>query len=117
MFRAQAEPLLSLRKKCFRDWRYSSSGAFFSSIAMSFNSLDSKTSPHTWHSTYSDSSSRETICTCGCLHCSGLTFFWEDGEGWLSVINVSTVRPLRGNVVFPELAIFCGGELKDVKYP
>jgi hypothetical protein len=25
------------------------------------------------------------------LHCSGLTFFWEDGEGWLSVINVSTV--------------------------
>jgi hypothetical protein len=51
------------------------------------------------------------------LHCSGLTFFWEDGEGWLSVINVSTVRPLRGNLVFPELAIFCGGELKDVKYP
>ena len=98
MFWARAARLLSLRKKCFRDWRHSSlftlhtsSGAFFSSIAMSFNSLDSKTSPHSWHSIYSESSSRETICTRGCLHCSGLTFFWEDGEGWLSVINVSTV--------------------------
>ena len=64
-----------------------SSGSFFSSIAMSFNSLDSKTSPHSWHSTYSDSSSRETICTRGCLHCSGATFFWADCDGWLSVIN------------------------------
>jgi len=79
---------------------HSSSGAFFSSIAMSFNSLASKTSPHSWHSTYSDSSSRETICTRGCLHCSGLTFFGGGGDGWLDIINLPTVHLSRGNVHF-----------------
>src|SRR4051794_40045885 len=39
-----------------------------SSIAMSLNSLESKTSPHSLHSTYSASSSRDTICTRRCLH-------------------------------------------------
>src|ERR1700758_3789095 len=39
-----------------------------SSMAISLNSLDSKTSPHSRHSTYSVSSSRLTICTRGCLH-------------------------------------------------
>ena len=71
---------------------YSSSGSFFSSIAMSLNSLDSKTSRHSWHSTYSVSSSRETICTRGCLHGSGAAFFWGDGEGWLGVINSLAVH-------------------------
>jgi len=112
MFRAQAEPLLSLRKKCFLGLRHPSSGSFVSSIAMSFNSLDSKTSPHSWHSTYSDSSSRETICTCGCLQCSGLTFFREECEGWPGVINLSTVQLSRGKYVFTKFAIFCGGELR-----
>jgi hypothetical protein len=79
---------------------HSSSGSFFSSIAMSFNSLASKTSPHSWHSTYSDSSSRETICTRGCLHCSGLTFFGGDCDGWLDIINLPTIHLLRGNVRF-----------------
>jgi len=84
---------------------------------MSFNSLDSKTSPHSWHSTYSDSSSRETICTRGCLHSSGLTFCWGDRDGWLGVINLSTAQFWRGNVAFcPELAIFCGGKQRVVKY-
>lgn|SRR5580704_67339 len=45
-----------------------SGGGVLSSIAMSLNSLDSKTSPHSRHSTYSESSSRLTICTRGCLH-------------------------------------------------
>ena len=40
---------------------YSSSNSLFSSIAISFNSLDSNTSPHSLHSTYSESSSRDTI--------------------------------------------------------
>jgi hypothetical protein len=79
---------------------HSSSGSFFSSIAMSFNSLASKTSPHSWHSTYSDSSSRETICTRGCLHCSGLTFFGGDCDGWLDIINLPTIHLSRGNVRF-----------------
>src|ERR1039458_8652745 len=38
-----------------------------SSIFMSLNSLDSKISPHSLHSTNSESSSRLTICTRGCL--------------------------------------------------
>ncbi len=36
-------------------------------MAMSSNSLESKTSPHSWHSTYSTSSSRATTRTFGCL--------------------------------------------------
>src|SRR5205085_5151972 len=37
-------------------------------MAMSLNSLASKTSPHSLHSTNSLSSSRATTCTRGCLH-------------------------------------------------
>src|ERR1019366_1094400 len=96
---------------------YSASGSFFSSIAMSFNSLDSKTSPHSWHSTYSDSSSRETICTRGCLHCSGLTFFCGECDGWLCVINLSTIQLLSGNGRFPQIFDILRRLAKDVKYP
>jgi hypothetical protein len=46
-----------------------------SSMAMSLNSAESKTSPHFWHSTNSASSSRATILTMGCLH---LTVIWGD---------------------------------------
>ena len=49
-----------------------------SSMFMSLNSLDSKISPHSWHSTNSESSSRATICTRGCLHGSAL--FWGGGN-------------------------------------
>jgi hypothetical protein len=44
------------------------------------------------------------------LHCSGLTFFLEDGEGWPGVIKLSTVQLSRGKCVFSKFAIFCGGE-------
>ena len=47
---------------------YSSWGGIFDSISMSRSSLDSKTSRHSIHSTYSVSSSRETIWTRGCRH-------------------------------------------------
>src|SRR5580698_2233072 len=54
-----------------RDWRdakiQASSSGVCSSMFMSLNSLDSKISPHSLHSTNSDSSSRLTICTRGCL--------------------------------------------------
>src|SRR5215470_11660431 len=43
-----------------------------SSMAMSLNSLASKTSPHSLHSTNSLSSSRATICTRGCLQDLGI---------------------------------------------
>src|SRR5271157_220572 len=43
------------------------SGSAFSSISMSRNSSESKTSPQSWHSTYSVSSCRETMRTLGCL--------------------------------------------------
>src|ERR1700747_1231417 len=58
-------------------------------MAMSLNSLDSKTSPHSRHSQDSVSSSRLTICTRGCLHwfmillclgsCDG---GWLHNSGW-----------------------------------
>ncbi len=47
---------------------YSSWGGIFDSISMSRSSLDSKTSRHSIHSTYSASSSRETTWTRGCRH-------------------------------------------------
>ena len=43
------------------------SGSAFSSISISRNSSESKTSPQSWHSTYSVSSCRETTRTLGCL--------------------------------------------------
>src|ERR1035438_3224188 len=43
------------------------SGSAVSSISMSRNSSESKTSPQSWHSTYSVSSCRETTRTLGCL--------------------------------------------------
>ena len=60
-----------------------------SSMAMSLNSLDSKTSPHSRHSTYSDSSSRLTICTRGCLHWVIHTLERGlGGHGWSHKIRV-----------------------------
>jgi hypothetical protein len=53
---------------------------------MSLNSLDSKMSPHSRHSTNSASSSRATICTRGCLHSLAGTLSGDCGGG-LGVIN------------------------------
>src|SRR5216684_1028509 len=44
---------------------------------MSLNSLDSKISPHSLHSTNSESSSRLTICTRGCLQGCFASRLWE----------------------------------------
>lgn len=92
---------------------YSSSGVLFSSIAISRNSLDSKTSPHSLHSTYSVSSSRETISTCGCLHFSRRTLGWVGCEGWLGVIRLAKCSFSSGilrNLL--ELAVFWGGPFR-----
>src|ERR1039458_1281278 len=77
---------------------YASSRFFFSSISISRNSLDSNTAPHSLHSTYSVSSSRDTICTCGCLHCSGLTFLRGGCEDGLGIIKRRGLFLSRGEV-------------------
>ncbi len=66
-----------------------------SSMIMSLNSLDSKISPHSLHSTNSESSSRATICTRGCLH--GAMSFWFSGvgDGEDGVINPGLGFPCR----------------------
>src|SRR5260221_11540911 len=59
---------------------------------MSLNSLDSKISPHSLHSTNSESSSRLTIWTRGCLQGCFASRLWEgasdfgviDPEGFLT---------------------------------
>src|SRR5579871_1733484 len=60
---------------------------------MSLNSLDSKISPHSLHSTNSDSSSRLTICTRGCLHGCFLSTLCGVGDG-LEVIDPDG-RPMK----------------------
>src|SRR5258708_39543395 len=82
---------------------------------MSFNSLGPKTAPHSWHSTYSDSSSRDTIFTRGWLYCSRLTLFGGVCDGWLDIITCRLFTLERKCAFCTELAIFCGGEIKDVK--
>ncbi len=76
---------------------------------MSLNSLDSKISPHSLHSTYSESSSRETICTCGCLHGWGGAFCLAGCAGWLGVIGFREGRVSRGETHFCKFAVFCDG--------
>lgn|SRR5438132_1216482 len=85
---------------------YDSSLNFVSSIIMSLNSLDSKISPHSLHSTYSESSSRDTICTRGCLH-GGLGSFAGADGGEMGVINPVYERPAReGRAKLRKLAVF-----------
>ena len=79
----------------------------FSSIPMSLNSLDSKISPHSRHSTNSSSSWRATICTRGCLHFS-MSFLSLRGacEGGMGVINPGCESQPRtaGKRVSPEIS-------------
>src|SRR5437016_6277424 len=62
----------------------------FSSMSMSLNSLESKTSPHSWHSTNSASSSRATMRTRGCLQTFFIAVVSEDffaiGDVWIGFI-------------------------------
>src|SRR5205807_2188427 len=56
---------------------------------MSLNSLESKTSPHSWHSTNSASSSRATTRTRGCRQSFCISVVLEDcfsGEIWTGFI-------------------------------
>src|SRR4051812_23613150 len=85
---------------------YVSSRSLVSSIIMSLNSLDSKISPHSLHSTYSESSSRETICTRGCLH-GGLGTFAAAEGGGMGVINPVCERAVREDQAkLRKLAVF-----------
>src|SRR5580704_5198793 len=62
---------------------------------MSLNSLDSKISPHSLHSTNSASSSRLTICTRRCLQgCFGAALCGAEGD--LDVINPHAPRMKAG---------------------
>src|SRR5262245_54159997 len=67
-----------------------SSGRMLSSIAMSLNSLESKTSPHSWHSTNSASSSRATTRTRGCRQSFFISVVsggcFAVGEVWIVLI-------------------------------
>jgi hypothetical protein len=55
------------------------------------------------HSTYSESSSRDTICTRGCLHGGFGTFAAVEGDG-MEVINPVYWRPAReGEGKSPEI--------------
>src|SRR5208337_3570203 len=66
-----------------------------SSIFMSLNSLDSKISPHSLHSTNSASSSRLTICTRGCLQgCCAAALCGAEGD--FDVINPGMPRQNLG---------------------
>src|SRR5205807_9306747 len=58
-----------------------------SSMAMSRNSLASKISPHSRHSTNSASSSRATICTRGCLHSGMSLLFSGNSDGGIGFID------------------------------
>ena len=82
---------------------YSSWGGIFDSISMSRSSLDSKTSRHSIHSTYSASSSRETTWTRGCRHGWSMDWLgWKFGAlspGWLRFMTFALTA--RALVQFP----------------
>ena len=91
----------SLSRTCnvVRALTYSFWGGIFDSISMSRSSLDSKTSRHSIHSTYSASSSRETTWTRGCRHGWSMDLlggkFGVLSPGWLRFMSFAlTARAL-----------------------
>ncbi len=75
-----------------------------SSIFISLNSLASKTSPHSWHSTNSESSSRATMRTRGCWHGSALFGVAGIWGGLLDVINPEWLPlPKQAGEMEPEI--------------
>src|SRR2546423_759583 len=63
---------------------------------MSLNSLESKTSPHSWHSTNSASSSRATTRTRGCLQTCSMLILWGGNlAGWIVLIIREISCPVR----------------------
>ncbi len=73
---------------------------------MSLNSLDSKISPHSLHSTNSESASRLTICTRGCLQgCGGPAL--GRAEGGCAVINPEAPLRLTTEGEFAAISRYC----------
>src|SRR5271165_1834808 len=70
---------------------YSCSVEIFDSMSMSRNSLDSKISRQSRHSTYSASSSRETTCTRGWRHCWSMDLLYR----WMEVLTVGWFMFIR----------------------
>ncbi len=82
---------------------------------MSLNSLDSKISPHSLHSTNSESASRLTICTRGCLQgCGGPAL--GRAEGGLTVINPEAPLHLTTEGEFAAISRYCRTALPLVKW-
>src|SRR5206468_10929155 len=67
-------------------------------MVISLNSLDSNTSPHSRHSTNSESSSRDTMRTRGCLHSAMLLLFSGTEDGVIGFID-SVFAPARAGQV------------------
>jgi hypothetical protein len=78
--------------------------SFVSSMVMSLNSLESNMSPHSRHSTNSESSSRDTIWTRGCLHSFIVLLLSEVCGGEIGVINPTAyARHARGRGITREI--------------
>src|SRR5208283_4637107 len=82
---------LSCPSNVVRPDRYSCSVEIFDSMSMSRNSLYSKISRQSRHSTYSASSSRETTCTRGWIHCLSMDVLYR----WMEVLTVGWFICLR----------------------
>src|SRR5207245_10893095 len=65
----------------------SSSLSSLALMVLSLNALDSNTAPHSRHSTNSESSSRDTMRTRGCLHSAMLLLFSGTEDGGIGFIN------------------------------
>ena len=102
---------LSLRKKCFRGARHSSSGAFFSSIAMSFIHRTENVAAFLGIPHIRSLSSRQTTAL-GMFSPFGTDFLlggWRGLAGRHKRVDRSTLE--QGGFC-PIAEIFCGGEAK-----
>src|SRR5208283_1066049 len=98
---------LSCPSNVVRPDRYSCSVEIFDSMSMSRNALDSNISRQSIHSTYSASSSRETTCTRGWIHCLSMDLLYRWAEvlavGWFMFIrNRPLVEEQRNCPVFSD---------------
>src|SRR5215469_12512895 len=87
-----------------------------SSMFMSLNSLDSKISPHSLHSTNSESSSRLTICTRGCLQACFISTLLGEGCG-VEVINPGGCPLTVDGQNFAGISRYCKTAIDVVKPP
>ena len=71
---------------------------------MSWNSSESKTSPHSRHSTNSASSCRETIRTLGCLQTVAIAFKFDRYSAGFPLLHYRAIPCQRGIAAFTALA-------------